>query len=166
MAAAERSLNILIMGVGNALMQDDAVGTHVTDALRASPDTPPYLDIIDGGTIGLSLLPQMEDADAVIIVDAAEIKAEPGTIRLFRDEEIDKQLSGKRRTVHEVALVDMFSAAAIRGRMPARRALVAIQPECTEWGVDLTPPVQAAVPGACAAILELVAQWQDAEVAA
>lgn len=148
------------MGVGNALMQDDAIGTHVTDALRASPDTPPNLDIIDGGTIGLSLLPQMEDADAVVIVDAAEIGAVPGTTKLFRDEEIDKQLSGKRRTVHEVALVDLFSAAAIRGRMPARRVLVAIQPECTEWGVDLTPAVQAAVPGACSAILELAEQWQ------
>ena len=166
MAAAKRSTSILVMGVGNSLMQDDAVGTHVTDALRASPDTPSDLDIIDGGTIGLSLLPQIEDADAVIIVDAAEIKAEPGTIRLFRDEEIDRQLSGKRRTVHEVALVDMFSAAAIRGRMPARRVLVAVQPECTEWGVDLTPRVQAAVPRACAAILEMVAQWQDAEAAA
>ena len=159
-------MSILIMGVGNALMQDDAVGTHVTDALRASPYTPSSLDVIDGGTIGLSLLPQMEDADAVIIVDAAEIKAEPGTIRLFRDEEIDRQLSGKRRTVHEVALVDLFSAAAIRGRMPSRRVLVAIQPECTEWGVDLTPAVQAAVPGACASILELAAQWQNKEAAA
>ena len=166
MAEADRSINILVLGVGNALMQDDAIGTHVTDALRASPDTPPQLDIIDGGTIGLSLLPQMEDADAVIIVDAAEIKAEPGTIRLFRDEEIDKQLSGKRRTVHEVALVDLFSAAAIRGRMPARRVLVAIQPECTEWGMDLTPRVQAAVPEACATILDMVARWQDTEVAA
>ena len=122
MAESGTHTSILVMGVGNALMQDDAVGTHVTDALRASPDTPQNLEIIDGGTIGLSLLPQMEDADAVVIVDAAEIGADPGTMRLFRDEEIDTQLSGKRRTVHEVALVDLFSAAAIRGRMPARRA--------------------------------------------
>ena len=166
MAAAGTHINILVMGVGNALMQDDAVGTHVTDTLRASPDTPPNLDIIDGGTIGLSLLPQLEDADAVVIVDAAEIGSEPGTMRLFRDEEIDKQLSGKRRTVHEVALVDLFSAAAIRGRMPAHRVLVAIQPECTEWGVDLTPAVQDAVPVACTAILELAEQWLQEEVAA
>ena len=106
------------------------------------------------------------NAGAVIIVDASEIGEKPGTIRVFNDEEIDRQISNKRRTVHEVALVDLFSAAAIRGRMPARRVLVAIQPECTEWGVDLTPAVQKAVPEAVEAILKLAAQWQQQEAAA
>ena len=46
MAESGTHTSILVMGVGNALMQDDAVGTHVTDALRASPDTPQNLEII------------------------------------------------------------------------------------------------------------------------
>ena len=154
------------MGVGNALMQDDGVGTVVTERLAAATPSRPELDIIDGGTIGLSLLPQIEDADGVIVVDAAQLDAKPGTLRLFIDDEIDRQLSGKRRSVHEVALLDLFSAAAIRGRMPPRRALVAVQPACTEWGLDLTPAVAAAVPDACAAIERLVRQWLTAADAA
>lgn len=166
MTVNQRKKTILVMGVGNTLMQDDGVGSHVIEALADSSDPLPDLDIIDGGTIGLALLPQIENADAVIIVDASEIGAPPGTVRLLHNEEIDRQLSGKRRTVHEVALVDLFSAAGIRGRMPAERVLVAIQPACTEWGVDLTPEVQAVVPAACAAIRRLAMDWQSAEAAA
>lgn len=155
-----------MLGVGNTLMQDDGVGIHVVERLAASPGTHPALQPIDGGTIGLALLPELEDAAAVIVVDASEIGAEPGALRLFCDGEIDAQLSGKRRTVHEVALLDLFAAAAIRGRMPARRALVAIQPGCTEWGTDATPPVKEAVNAACALINRLAAEWQPGSRAA
>jgi hydrogenase maturation protease len=151
---------ILVLGVGNALMQDDGVGIHVTTALESSADLHPALQVIDGGTIGLALLPEIEDAAAVIVVDASEIGAEPGTLRVFRNEEIDRQLSGKRRTVHEVALLDLFAAAAIRGRMPPQRALVAIQPGCTEWGTEATAAVRAAVQRACATINRLADEWQ------
>mgnify|MGYP001127098308 FL=1 len=55
--------------------------------------------------------------------------------------------------------MDLFSAAAIRGRMPPRRALVAVQPACTEWGLDLTARVEAAIPEVCAAIRRVADQW-------
>jgi hydrogenase maturation protease len=154
------SARVLIMGVGNTLQQDDGIGIHVAESLRALHEDQPNLDIIDGGTIGLSLLPQIEDADAVIIVDASELGEAPGTIRIFRNEEIDRQISGKRRTVHEVALADLFSAAAILGRVPEKRALVAIQPASTETGLEPTPNVRAAIPRACDAINELTRRWR------
>jgi len=156
------------MGIGNTLLQDDGIGVHITESLRAdsasatdSPET--AFEFIDGGTIGLSLLPDIEDAEAVIVVDASELGDRPGTLRVFRDDEIDRQLSGKRRTVHEVALADLFGAAAIRGRSPARRALVAIQPASTDLGLEPTPDVKAAIPGACEAIRALARQWREEE---
>ena len=159
-------LKILVMGIGNTLLQDDGIGVHITESLRADsgsavdpPDT--AFEFIDGGTIGLSLLPDIEDAEAVIVVDASEIGDRPGALRVFRGDEIDRQLSGKRRTVHEVALADLFGAAAIRGRSPARRALVAIQPASTELGLEPTPDVRAAIPGACEAIRTLARQWRE-----
>lgn len=153
---------ILVMGIGNTLLQDDGIGVHVTDLYKSRCGSNPNLSILDGGTIGLSLLPELEDADAVIIVDASEIGERPGTMRIFRDAEIDQQLSGKRRSVHEVALYDLFSAAAIRGRCPQQRALIAIQPASTEWGLDPTPEVKATVPLACDAIDLLTRGWQHA----
>jgi hydrogenase maturation protease len=166
MAAASKAGKVLIMGVGNTLMQDDGVGVHVAESLReltrTQPDlAEPDLEIIDGGTIGLSLLPEIEDADAVIVVDAAEIGERPGAMRVFRNREIERCLSGRRRTAHEVALADLFSAAAIHGRSPSERILVAIQPASTDVGLDMTPAVQAAVPRACATIALLTRNWRE-----
>jgi hydrogenase maturation protease len=150
---------VLVMGVGNTLLQDDGIGVHVTETLKASQHSPSGIEILDGGTIGLSLLPEIEDADAVIVVDASEIGEAPGAMRIFRNQEIDQQLSGKKKTVHEVALADLFSAAAIRGRCPSERALIAIQPASTDWGLEPTADVQAAIPRACEAISNLTRRW-------
>ena len=150
---------VLVMGVGNTLMQDDGIGVHITELFKSEHPSDPNFSILDGGTIGLSLLPEIEDADAVIIVDASEIGERPGSMRIFRNAEIDQQLSGKKRTVHEVALSDLFSAAAIRGRCPSQRALIAIQPESTELGLEPTPDVQAVIPRACEAIDTMTRRW-------
>lgn len=162
MNEAHQSKKVLVMGIGNTLLQDDGIGVHVTERYKSTFEADPCVSILDGGTIGLSLLPEIEDADAVIIVDASEIGERPGTMRIFRNQEIDQQLSGKRRSVHEVALYDLFSAAAIRGRSPEQRVLIAIQPACTEWGLDPTPEVKASIPAACEAIASTTKSWQHA----
>jgi hydrogenase maturation protease len=159
MTSTEPIHRILVLGIGNTLLQDDGIGVHVCESLRAALAPDPKLQIMDGGTIGLSLLPDLEDADAVIIVDASEIGERPGEMKVLRNEEIDRLLSGKRRTVHEVALADLFSAAAIRGRCPGERVLIAIQPASTEWGLEPTPEVRAAIPQARDAVLTVTRQW-------
>jgi hydrogenase maturation protease len=168
MTAADPLRKILVMGVGNALLQDDGVGPRIIEALPALLPTATtedgfHVELVDAGTIGLALLPQVEDADSVIVVDAAELDATPGTVRVFRDRQIDELLSGRRRSVHEVALLDLFAAAALRGRCPTRRALVAVQPACTDWGLEPSPSVAAAIPGACAAVAELLSEFSTME---
>lgn len=156
---------VLVMGIGNSLMRDDGVGVHVVEALRTD-FRGDWLRlaleprIIDAGTVGLALLPRLEDADTVIVIDAAEIGLAPGALRVFLNGDIDRLLSGKRRTVHEVALADLFAAAALRGRTPARRALIAIQPGSIDWGLNPTPAVKAAIPRACGAVWALLKSWQ------
>ncbi|HLF31934.1 MAG TPA: HyaD/HybD family hydrogenase maturation endopeptidase [Xanthomonadales bacterium] len=150
--------HVLVMGVGNTLLQDDGVGIHVTNRLRAENEAQRNVAYLDGGTIGLSLLPSVEDADALIIVDAAEMNAPPGTVRIFRDAEIERQMSGRKRSVHEVAISDLLSAASLRGTCPAQCALVAIQPFSTDLGLEPTPLIQAAILTACAAVNELTGE--------
>jgi hydrogenase maturation protease len=156
---------VLVLGVGNTLLQDDGIGVHVAEALRTDfrgdwlrAGFEP--EIVDAGTVGLALLPLVEDTGELIVVDAAELGAAPGTLRIFYDGRIDRLLSGKRRTVHEVALADLFAAAALRGRSPARRALIAIQPGCTDWGLSPTTAVAAAIPRACAAVWAVLRKWR------
>ncbi len=162
MAVSGGRAKLLILGIGNTLLRDDGVGVHVMEALS---DQPPDghrerdLRFRDGGTLGLALLPDIETADAVIVIDAADIAAEPGTVRSFEGEAMDAQLGGKKRTAHEVALADLMAAARLLGRQPVHRALVAIQPGSTEWGLAPTVEVAAAIPRACAAVLSLLDRW-------
>lgn len=158
--ASESNRTCLVVGVGNTLLQDDGIGIHVANALRGDASVPSYCEIIDGGTIGLALLPEVEDSDTLVIVDAAELGEEPGAVRVFIDEQVDRHLSGKRRSVHEVAIVDLLAAAGIRGARPRHCALVAVQPESTDWGLEPTPRVQGAIPAACEAVHTLTRRWR------
>ena len=151
---------VLVMGVGNTLLQDDGVGVRITELLRSIKPAQDQVAYIDGGTIGLSLLPCIEEADALIIVDAAEMNSPPGTIRVFHGAEIEQQVSGRKRSVHEVAISDLLSAATLRGTCPERLALVAIQPGSTELGLEPTAAVLAAIPSACDAVEELTRGYQ------
>ncbi len=152
---------ILVLGVGNVLRSDDGIGVRVIEALQ-SGGTAGYRHRIafrDGGTLGLSLLPEIENAAALIAVDAAETGGEPGIIRSFEGAAMDAQLGGRKRTVHEAALADLMGAAALTGRKPHRRALVAIQPGSTDWGTVPTELVSAAIPAACALVRSLIERW-------
>jgi hydrogenase maturation protease len=153
---------ILILGIGNTLRGDDGVGVRVVEALDDSRAGPCGMCLRDGGTLGLSLLTDFEDADAVIAIDAAEIGAAPGAVALFEGAAMDRQLGGKKGTAHEVALADLMSAAHLMGWRPERRALVAIQPGVTDWSMTPSAPVAAAIVHACAMVRQLINRWNDA----
>lgn len=149
------------MGLGNRLLGDDAAGPLAVDALAASGSGQERAVFLDGGTIGLALLPEIEDALALIAVDAARFGAQPGTVRVFEGAAMDAQLGGCKRSAHEVALGDLLGAAALAGRLPARRALVAVEPASIELALEPTPAVAAALPRLCAAVDELLDRWTN-----
>lgn len=151
----------LVLGVGNTLLSDDGIGVHVVESLRSRQGLDPRVAIVDGGTLGLSLLPEIENADGVIVVDAAEIGELPGTMSVFENSDMDRQLAGRKKSVHEIAVADLLAAASIRGKTPADRALVAIQPASTQWGLEPSRRVQAAVPGAVEAITSIIERWGE-----
>ncbi len=163
MAEEGTATRILLMGIGNVLLSDDGVGVHVIRALdeqeRAGTIHRPVA-LRDGGTIGLELFNEFENLAALIVIDAAEMGAMPGTVRTFKGPDMDAQLLGKKRTAHEVALADLVMTAKLTGCLPRRRALVAVQPGSIEWGLSPTAPVRAAVPRACAIVLALLEDWE------
>jgi hydrogenase maturation protease len=151
----------LILGIGNTLLSDDGIGVHVATAVQnVAGQIAQPLRVCDGGTIGLSLLAEIEPGAALIAIDAMELHDAPGTVRVFEGAAMDRQLRGTKRSAHEVALADLMQAAEFSGIGPVRRALVAIQPQLTTWGLAPTPAVAAAIPGAVAAVLALLEGWQ------
>lgn len=154
-------MKTIILGVGNTLLSDEGVGIHVLDALARTPlPQEGVVDLVDGGTLSFTLAVAIEEADSLIVVDAAQIKSPPGTLRLFQGEEMDQFLMGRKKSsVHEVGLADLMAIARLTERWPQKRALVAIQPEKLDWGQEPTPPVQSAIPEACRRIEALVREW-------
>jgi hydrogenase maturation protease len=154
---------VLVLGIGNLLLSDDGVGIHVVNRLlddMRKGRLPKNVVIRDGGTIGLTLLSELDANTAIIAVDAMELEARPGTVSLFEGAEMDRQLTGRKKTAHEVALSDLMQAAQLCGCFPDRRALVAIQPGSIEWGMEPTTPVSGAVAVAADRITALIRKWQ------
>ena len=157
----QRRSQILVLGIGNTLLSDDGFGVHVIN--RMSADESQASDILyrDGGTMGLSLLPDIEDSDGLIVVDAGELGTDPGELRVFVGADMEDHLSRCKGTVHEVAMADLLDAARLSGRSPRARALVVVQPAETGWGDGPTEAVAAAIPLACEAVRGVIAEWRQ-----
>lgn len=153
---------VVILGIGNSLLTDDGAGLHVLSALAAG-GLPQGMVLVDGGTIGLALLTEIEKAGALIAVDACQMGAAVGTVRVFEGGQMDATLGGTKRSAHEVALADLMDAARLSGSLPERRALVGIQPGSTGWGLVPGAEVALAIPEAAAAVLRLAQDWSLAD---
>lgn len=153
---------IIVLGVGNTLLSDEGIGVHVMERLRRDHSEPGTIDFLDGGTLSFTLAGPMAEADQLIIIDAAELKSPPGTVSLFEDDAMDDYLSrGKRRSVHEVSLVDLLAIAHLTDSLPPRRALIGIQPQRVDWGEEPSPAVAAAIPRACEMAVNLMQKWKQ-----
>lgn len=148
----------LILGLGNTLLTDEAVGVEVIRRLEAADDLT-GVRFLDGGTLSFTLAAPIADCPQLIVVDAARMDQVPGTVKVFEDEAMDRQLSGKGKSVHEVSLADLMDMARLSDTLPRRRALVGIEPAKVDWGDALTPVVEAAAPSAMEAVRTLVARW-------
>lgn len=151
---------IVVLGVGNILMSDEAVGVRVVERMVSHAEDFSGVEFIDGGTAGLALLTLIEGYDGLIAVDAASMDAAPGSVRTFEGEEMDAFLSARSRSAHDIGLDDLLNAQRIRGLLPDRRALVGIQPERLNLGENLSPPVADALADAEAAVIGIIRRWR------
>lgn len=158
----EPAERILVLGLGNDLLSDEAVGIRVVHHLAEGGLVPPGVELLDGGTLSFTLAGPIADATGLIVVDAARLGATPGTVAVLEGEAMDRKLSGACSSVHEVGLADLFDIARLTDSLPAHRCLVGIEPALIEWGSSLTPRVAEAVPLAASRVLEVIARWRAA----
>lgn len=153
---------ILVLGLGNILLTDEAAGVRVTDYLATMPQSEALgLRLLDGGTMGISLLVEMEDADALIVADSAYLEQPPGSIRMFEGPDMDHFLRHRGRNPHDIGLDDLMDGLRLREAVPERRALLGIQPKSLVVGETMSPEIAAAIPEAAEMILSLVARWKS-----
>ena len=127
----------VVIGLGNPLMGDDGLGLVALERLRADYVIPPEVDLVDGGTWGMNLLPVIEDAARVILIDAIEIGATPGTpVRLERAR-LPRYLATKI-SPHQVDLRDVLGLAELRGTLPSDTIALGLQPQRIALGNELS----------------------------
>lgn len=140
-------MKILVLGIGNTLLTDEGVGIVAMRELEAQFGAREDMEFLDGGTLSFTLAVPISGCTALLVIDAAELGAAPGTVRSFEGEEMDDFMGGNRKSsVHEVGLLDLRSISMLTGHWPVLRALIGVQPEVVGWGETLTPAVAAALP--------------------
>ena len=156
-------MSILVLGIGNTLLSDEGVGIHIVQALLSPSNRPREgVDYVDGGTLSFTLAVPIQSADALVVIDAAQLNAAPGEIQVFVGNEMDRFLNTNRKSsVHEVGLTDLRAIAILAGHWPEKRAMVAIQPQKLDWGEYPTVAVAAAIPKACVEVNLLIDGWQN-----
>ena len=151
---------IVILGIGNLLKGDDGVGVRVIEALTLR-DLPPDVELIDGGTGGPTLMVHFDGARALVIVDAVNLDAPPGTVRAFGLQDIRSTADAPAPfSLHDLGILSMLELARRLDRLPKVVRIVGIQPDRFDLGDRLTPAVAAAVPQAVTAVRQELAHLQ------
>lgn len=130
----------LVLGLGNPLMGDDGVGFAALERLRADYDLPPEVRPLDGGTLGLNLLPLLEAADEVILLDAIDTGAAPGAVVALERHELPRYFLHKL-SPHQIDLREVLALAEWRGTLPGEIVAFGVQPARVELYYGLSPEV-------------------------
>ncbi|NOY54120.1 MAG: hydrogenase maturation protease [Deltaproteobacteria bacterium] len=149
---------IAVVGIGNLLLTDDGIGIHALRELEARYRFPGHVDLLDGGTMGLDLLPFLEGKDRILFLDAVSFGKAPGTIGELNNGEIPGFFATKL-SVHQIALPDLLGAGRLLGTLPERMCLIGIEPESIESGYGLSPTLGEQLEGYLTAVLERLAEW-------
>jgi hydrogenase maturation protease len=149
---------ISLIGLGNLLLRDEGVGVHAVEALRKKFDFSEDLCLLDGGTLGLDLLPWIEGMERVLFVDAIDLKKDPGTIAVLEDDEIPALLK-PALSFHQIGLSDLLFAVKFMGKNPSKIVLVGIQPEKMETGLTLSEALDKNFGPLQQRILEKLKEW-------
>lgn len=143
---------ILIIGVGNILMQDEGIGVRVIEAMQSGYRLPDNIELLDGGTAGYSLIDCMEDFDQIVIVDAVRGGESPGKLYRLSPDGIasEKRL---KMSGHKIELPEVLALGEKLGKLP-KTTLIGIEPEDITWGMELSQTIKSALPAIIESVFE------------
>jgi hydrogenase maturation protease len=149
----------LVLGLGNILLGDEGVGVRVIERLLARYDFPERVRIMDGGTLGLDLLPYLEDASRLLVVDAVQARKAPGTLVRLVGDEVPVFLDISKVSAHQEGLQDLLAVATLKGYLPEEVVFWGAQIESLGVGLELSPAVAAQVDALGEKVLDELARW-------
>jgi hydrogenase maturation protease len=148
----------LVLGLGNILLRDEGIGVRALERLLSTHRLPPQVRALDGGTMGLDLLPYLYGTSSLLILDALQMGGVPGSLNRLEGDEIPAALALKL-SVHQVGLQELLAASRFQGTVPAKMTLLGLEPAQIEWGLDLSPPVSAGLETLVHAAVQELRAW-------
>ncbi len=154
----QRAVKTLILGVGNTILSDEGVGVRVIERLLEKYRLPNEIQVLDGGTLGLDLLYYLEGVENLLMIDAVEMGAEPGTLLRMEGDEVPSFLSIKM-SPHQIGIPDMLFAAKLKNLYPKHVVLWGVQPSVLDIGMELSPVIAGCVDDLVENVLEQLEKW-------
>ncbi|GIW53572.1 MAG: hydrogenase 1 maturation protease [Gemmatimonadales bacterium] len=151
-------LRSVVLGLGNPLMGDDGLGLAALNSLAATCAFDPPVELIDGGTWGMNLLPVIEAADSLLLLDAIDSGSSPGTLVVLERDHVPRRLSGKL-SPHQIDVAEIFALATLRGTLPRRVVALGLQPGQVRLSTELSEPVKRALPRLVELAIERLIEW-------
>jgi len=149
----------LVLGIGNVLWADEGFGVRAVEALHEACAFPSTVTLMDGGTQGLILLPEVTSRTHVLVFDAIDFGLPPGTLRVLRDREVPAW-AGAKMSLHQQSFMELLAVAQMQDRFPPHLTLIGVQPErLMDFGGSLTESVRAQLAAAVAAATDQLAAW-------
>lgn len=144
---------VLVLGIGNILMGDDAAGVRVAEAVQSGP-RPSGVDVVIGECAGLDLVDEIAGRRRIVVVDAMDHGGLPGTIfRLAGGELGGADAAGRTLSQHEFGLTAVLEMARRLECAPAEVVVIGIQPARVGFSLEMSPEVAAAIPAAARLVL-------------
>jgi hydrogenase maturation protease len=154
----------VVLGLGNTLNRDEGLGVHAMKALQqhlqsAGGNLTRQVEFLDGGVLGLNLLPWVEESSHLLVLDAIDASRPPGTVIELKGSEIPLY-NGIKVSDHQVTFQEVLGLASFRGHMPPFLHLIGLQPADISTGIDLSPAALAALPEVVNRAAAVLDRWQ------
>jgi len=151
-------MQIIAMGIGNILCQDEGIGVKAIHQLM-DKQWNEQIELIDGACDGLKLLEYVERADHLLVIDAINGDEEPGTIIQIEDDEVPLY-AGIRLSTHQGSFQELLGLAKFRDRFPKKLILLGVQPESLDWGTELTDTINSKLPEIVQRAEAILREWE------
>ena len=149
----------LVLGLGNILLRDEGVGVRVVERLLEQYDFPEGVRVMDGGTLGLDLLPFLEEASRLLVIDAVQARKPPGTLVRLVGDEIPIFLDASKVSPHQEGLQDLLAVAVLKGYLPDEVVFWGAQITSLGVGLSLSEAVAEQVDALAEKVLAELARW-------
>ncbi len=153
-------MQTLIIGIGNTLLSDDGAGIYALNFLRNFHFDVPDTKFVDGEVLEPDLTAEIVPTDKLIVIDVADLNAQPGSVHTFIDTDMDGYINDPAKNDSQIKkLANLIKEVQQQNTLPQRRALIGIQPLYRNQGRHLSAEVADAIPAVCCQVLNLIEEW-------